>query len=1690
LLGTVSLLALVSLLGAVDPTPALAFKPEAYVTVDNAGALVAEGWISMIAGVTNTAGATATNSTSIAADLDNITGGVTYTGTIPPGNLTIGTVTVTANILGAYATGNLVTSTADLGLIANAGGGVNGIAILTSSANVPGVSGNVTYPTVIASEVGGSSLFNTLTNVASGSAFTLTNNLITAQVTGNSAASTVSGQVPSGYVGAAGGGNVTLNPLGSGNLTLSVTGDVAIGTNQVNDSLSEAFGSGALLGNDGANSIALVVNSSAGNTTQTLVGVSADQSGNTLSAIFTGNSATNGVSAETGGATTLQGSIAIGNQQLNTTSLGGGNATIATAGNLDSLVTTQVLSGEGNEAITLQGGTVTQANNTISSSATGNSAVGAGQGAYGNSIQLAGGLSLSGSVFEPNNEVFVAGFGNVATNVVADLALANLQNNAGAPLDSLTAGGAITTLVQNSVGSTIAMSGAAITATTTGNNVSNAILAPSGNQTGTASIVGSVALGNSQTNFGSPAMATLDTNTVSATIGTDGSGAPSDAATVTGASVSIAGSSLKAAAYGSQAANTINLAATTVAVPDFEGFLGSEGPFGGAFAGVSLNNAQFSEGSLASALNGGSTITLTANSATPEVGSLNDTFSISGVTGAPTIDAVAVANAASNSVAISATTMSGSAALLNTQVDLSGAVAELADPSVAMSVNTAGEPAAVTGSSLTVGTSLDGKAGVGNTLRAIAYGDQAANALSVSATTLINPAGGDPDASRVNDGTAQVQAGFGLLNQQWESSNIGSVDAVANLTNTPITITIGAGVSGSTVANAGNGLVTAAYGNQADNIASVAATTLPQLTETVGNLTTNVYLPVADVTNVQEVFGDVTATVNGPASGSVFTTSVGAGATNSTLGVSSNTVLTLAEANQAVNVLTVGGGSIADASPTPLTGLSSTEVSGVNTMDAAFTVHNVQLTDARGSPSVDAIQTGTGALLALGGTANGSSLQANGNQFLTTTYANTAYNGLAMGTANAPITTLAASGGVQNVQQTDGLITAMLGASSAAPIPAYVGAGWTADQSGNVSGSGNWNGSDMTLTAAGTTVLVFNTLADANAFMADISSKTATVTQVGVDVTIDGGAGENVVFSRAPGTGVQDWSWGNTSGGTQPQGVLDVVGVPAGPAVQITVAGSIVNSTLGVNNNVASSLAVANNAANLVSVNATTLSASAGLPSGNVTSGGHVITPGGNVTTTPTVTALADYAVSNNQAATGDVTASTYGSDSITASAIGPNISGSALSVSNNSQAATAEANLAGTTLDVTATNSGATGALVSYQTSTGNVTANSGDASLVTPPDSGEASLKVLTVGQTVMAPGAITDSSLTMSGNTNSALAVMNDATNTVTASGANLLTANTSQTNATAAITQATSSAPGSAVANADYSLTNQQTAGTGLAVTATATTQVLNSDSATQTTTGLIDSSAALDDNTTSAKAYSNRADNTLTLSGANVTATGAVANSQSNAAAVNADVASTVLFSLNGTPGDGSSAPAASGSSISVSGNSAQAQGVGNQATNALNATPSANYGAQGGSQSSSAAGASASYAVLNDQSNSGAVSAAGTGSYMVALNATPAGSSPVSGSTITVQNNSLNVGAYGNSAANSVTLTALNSGGATAALDSVQTNTGSINATATNVSFGVTIGSPGAVGSSISVANNSITAHAVGNAVSNAVVAH
>lgn len=492
--------------------------------------------------------------------------------------------------------------------------------------------------------------------------------------------------------------------------------------------------------------------------------------------------------------------------------------------------------------------------------------------------------------------------------------------------------------------------------------------------------------------------------------------------------------------------------------------------------------------------------------------------------------------------------------------------------------------------------------------------------------------------------------------------------------------------------------------------------------------------------------------------------------------------------------------------------------------------------------------------------------------------------------------------------------------------------------------------------------------------------------------------------------------------------------------VQVKIDGlAVQGQAISVSGNIASGSATGNSASNSVAVNGNTIAVRGVLPA--IVSSGGIL---GNA-------AYADHAVSNVQAVSGagTISSSVTGAFGIDTTP-GANISSATLSASNNAQGSQAIANTASNSVALAGGNITARTALQSTQTST---TKNVESTSTME-----------------VFAPVASTSSRIDLSGNKNVSLAVINDVSNTLS-----VASTNTSPSSAAGSVALL-----GAGAAGGDHVLLNQQTAAS--TVTSTASTKLYNDDGGTPApvTAGLAGGSLSIANNSTLAEASANRAANTLSLvSSAVQGASGGVVNTQASTADVTATASTAANVALT-------AASPLNGGSVALNANTTSALARGNAATNLLESSAGSGYGglaAQGSSGvvlAPAALNVSAAAAIRNSQTNDGAVSASSSGaSYMVALNSTggPVGTAL---GTVGVTGNTLTAEAYGNSATNRITQTALNSGTPSAAIASSQVNTGAVSATVTGVSVG--IGATGAVGNStLRTTGNQITASATGN---------
>lgn len=509
------------------------------------------------------------------------------------------------------------------------------------------------------------------------------------------------------------------------------------------------------------------------------------------------------------------------------------------------------------------------------------------------------------------------------------------------------------------------------------------------------------------------------------------------------------------------------------------------------------------------------------------------------------------------------------------------------------------------------------------------------------------------------------------------------------------------------------------------------------------------------------------------------------------------------------------------------------------------------------------------------------------------------------------------------------------------------------------------------------------------------------------------------------------------------------LGTPNLGGVTIAIGGDIDPSTVSVNGNTVAGSVTGNSVSNSLAV------------SGNDVQDGsdHLLTYA--IANGADTQADGDHMLANLQVVDSggtDLTSAVYGTFAIdTDDDI--DIAASTLTVDDNSQSSRAVANTADNRVELDAGNTAAGAVLVSDQSSGADVSATS---------------------NVDLYAPVASTGSSVSMSGNHNLALGVMNDATNTLTVAVNNAGPV----TSPIDAIVDVDSNA----VAYGDHVLLNQQVA--EAAVNADAVTAIYNDDGADSATTGIVDGSVTVSGNSTIAEASANRAVNVANVSaGASLGAAAGVTNSQNSSAQVTS--ASTTSAGVTIAGNGETPAAALNAGSITVGGNTTTALARGNAATNALNYSAGANYGTGTGNAGNSSLAvngtgggvdgfAVAQAAVLNAQTNSGPVSASSAdATYLVVLN-TPGGPAITNG-TIGVIGNSVSAAAYGNTANNSLTLTSLNTGMPTAAIGNYQSNSAGVTASVTTVSYGVNSSLGAITGSALSVTGNSITATAIGN---------
>jgi hypothetical protein len=1554
------------------------------------------------------------NAAPITATILNALVGTVANGT--PGSPNPVVQATNGNLIGATATGNSYTNTIanHFGGDASLGIGVNTGAIISSVLN---------------------SKMLVESNILQSGSLVNTDNTISATTTLNSGTSTVSGTAAAPAAPLAGSAVLTY-PAGA--QLFDAKGNVVV-TN-----VQSATGPSSSANVTG-NTLDLVV------TTGGAITLDGALERNSVAAVFKGNTASNTASVVAGGAPTFAGSALVSNLQVN------GNGAVAatqSANNANTVVLGGVSRAPLGGTNQLQGKLLVQ-DNTISSAATGNEALGATAGATGNRL-LIDGVSVVGTGTPgtaANNSTHV-GVG-VATNVNSDLAIVNSQGNLGvgflaSGIVAATTGAQVSAVAQSINGGTLTLARNNITADAVGNTASSAIATGAG----VNSFSGTVALSNQQSNSGTPVDGVILSSTIQAVTG-DATGR------TVNSTVSVANNRSSATGQGNQITQSLTLGAGSVGLGTgnvtLTGGTSSDGRVSAGGA-ATLTNLQGNYGSPSGASNINSAIVLQANSGGVDIA--NNTLSITG----NRQEAVGIGSGATNSLSLSGNAVGTGAGIASVQMnDGSSPVgAGVSDPQAWLAAN-----GNVSGGSLALTNNLQ---------RSVAYGNAVANTLAVKAGNVgVGPSLASASSVTTNilsglpfdnNGAAQptVQAAYGVLNDQSVQSTVNAATTGANT----MVLTVAGNVTGARIANDGNAVVSAAFANDAANGIALD----------VNNVTNTFPLAgasVANVTNVQTVAGvntPISALVGGGnVERTLITGSVsGAGSSVSTSG---NLTEAVAVGSRATgNTVAVKGNNINTAGLVSLTG-ATFSAAGVLGVNAAFSVQNAQA----GQGSVSATRSGGPEVLTqiVGNLAN-TSVDASRNTVAATATSNSAVNGVGID-ANG-ITT---SSAVQNAQVTSAAVTSAIGLESPSLTDkggVQVGVGGASIAGTQISvdknaasGSSTGNAATNSIDVKGNTIATGSLLpavatnlgptvsANADHAISNIQLVNGTApvsSKVATAYGIDTAPGAVITGSKLSVSGNTQSAEAVANTGSNSI-ALGAGAVSARSAVQSTQAsgaavearsitqafapGAVGSSSVSLSDNKNSALAVINDVANKVTVAAGS-TGSFGTPA--------LVTQGTGLGTVAT----GDQVIVNVQAAATSVRSradsTLYNEDATVVPNSG--LLNSTFTVSGNSNVSEATANRASNAMSTTgSTTQAARTAALNVQNSGAAVTAEANTIATLT-----------------LTGANALNASTATLSKNSTGASATGNAATNSLEVKG------NTIAGGVLPAVAQ-TGPASTLPLLTADHALGNVQL-GTG-AVTATAVGSIGVDSAPLSTVTG---STLAVSDNRQSAKAVANTALNSVSIAGSNVAARSALQSTQSGLAPVTASSTLNVF------------APAASsGSTVRLSDNGNSALGVINDVANTLtvaggNVQPAGSTGAVSLIETGSADNVTATgdHVLSNRQTAGATVSSTATTSLYNEDRLVPNTTGLVGGS-FTISGNNTLAEASANRATNTASVAGAAAQGASAGIVNVQGSTAAVTATAVTTA-GVTLG--GAVplnGGSVSLNGNTTAALARGNAATN-----
>lgn len=464
-----------------------------------------------------------------------------------------------------------------------------------------------------------------------------------------------------------------------------------------------------------------------------------------------------------------------------------------------------------------------------------------------------------------------------------------------------------------------------------------------------------------------------------------------------------------------------------------------------------------------------------------------------------------------------------------------------------------------------------------------------------------------------------------------------------------------------------------------------------------------------------------------------------------------------------------------------------------------------------------------------------------------------------------------------------------------------------------------------------------------------------------------------------------------------------------------------------------------------------------------------------------------DYALDNLQVIGGSVLAAAHGGAGIFMG-FDTSLTGAA-TVSGNTVTAEAEGNVANNTATLAASNGSATAtstiALGNFQLAN--------PTSGPTPISQSIRAYAHGSFGIETFGFGTISaTSALTVSDNGVNAIALANNATNTIGVSAGNTIgDAYVSTDLGLATVSASFGATPTVPAGNlgasiADYAIANVQN-NISTSTTALAAVESFFDPSGINVYHFSVDESAlTVSGNFAWAQSASNSATNTLTLSAVNSSvATGSILNLQYSGASSSASAYGQIGIAVAGFD------TSVTSSVLTVGGNYLLAEAWGNTATNTLTDTSPTGFTettlalpSVPGPFANALNVLSGGEVILNEQLNTGNVSSVATGGIGVT-----SGRGSISDTTIAITGNAIQATSFGN---NSVTSMVLNGNNASGIVGNAQENTGAINASSNGAGIGMTEGGVSGLGTvlngSINISGNAIAAQAYGNATTTSLV--